>query len=90
MPLRKIESLRAHEGNSKSMPSGDTGYGACFFTLCALTFDCMGLMVLIPFVALARVYFHCHWIFDTVVGACIGIAFASISYNFMPYIAQAM
>jgi membrane-associated phospholipid phosphatase len=48
----------------------------------------MPLMLLFPVVAFARVYFHCHWVFDTVMGSIVGLSFASFSYHIFPYYAS--
>jgi membrane-associated phospholipid phosphatase len=88
VPGRKIESLRAHEKNSHAMPSGDTGFGAFFLTITALVFAQHYLLALIPFVALARIYFHCHWVFDTVVGGFIGVMSGAGAYHLLPFYAS--
>ena len=82
-PLKKetarFFNLRGHEHN-KSMPSGDTAQSAayasfiCFYLpgIFALLGGNFLRIRLICTVALARVFFHCHYIGDTIFGAFVG------------------
>ena len=72
--MRKLE-------HGKSMPSGD----ACAAAVCGgMYWHLFGfpwfMIVCVPFASLGRVYVHCHWIGDTVVGAIIGFIFLHYSY----------
>jgi membrane-associated phospholipid phosphatase len=75
----RLFDLRKYEKNC-SMPSGDsiqagnwailiyiyTGYNIGFF--------------IVPFVMYARIYFYCHYLFDTIIGSLFGI-FISLNIN---------
>ena len=58
------------------MPSGDAAMGAYWCGLALLIFDFSQGMLIIPMVALGRVYFRCHWIGDTIAGSILGLVFA--------------
>ena len=72
-------NLRGHEYN-KSMPSGDTSQSAAFASfVCLYLPGLFGLLGgdwfrirLIMTVALARIFFHCHFVGDTIVGGFLG------------------
>ena len=72
-------NLRGHEYN-KSMPSGDTSQSAAFAAYLCLympgLFTVLGgnmfRLRLVAAVAAARIFFHCHYIGDTLVGAMVG------------------
>ena len=66
--------------HGKAMPSGDSAAGAYFLALYALVFSAWPLIFFIPLVCLGRVYVHCHWIVDTVVGAILGYTIAIIFF----------
>ena len=76
--IKRSFDLRGFEFNN-SMPSGDTAQAAllylmlCKISTVAILYSSM-LFLLVPLVALGRVYHHCHWIGDTIVGAAIGYA----------------
>jgi membrane-associated phospholipid phosphatase len=36
---------------------------------------------MVPFVALSRIYYQCHYIGDTIVGAFLGILYATLAYD---------
>mmetsp|Transcript_34281 Transcript_34281/g.24792 ORF Transcript_34281/g.24792 Transcript_34281/m.24792 type:complete len:91 (-) Transcript_34281:82-354(-) len=61
------------EKGTYSMPSGDSAAGAVFFTIMALVPGLTWCMALIPFVMVGRIYYHCHWICDTICGVFIGV-----------------
>mmetsp|Transcript_25420 Transcript_25420/g.28230 ORF Transcript_25420/g.28230 Transcript_25420/m.28230 type:complete len:151 (+) Transcript_25420:200-652(+) len=74
-------NLRKLEGNC-SMPSGDTAQAANWSVFMSINFTLRGslsesifLLAWLPS-AFARIYFQCHWIGDTIVGAFIGIGVA--------------
>ena len=57
-----------------AMPSGDTYACAFFCGLYYYIFNAHWIIYLcVPMVALGRVYVHCHWIGDTIVGGIVGI-----------------
>ena len=63
------------------MPSGDVAQATCFMLFIHFNFPYLGMMLgsystyvkYVTLVALARVYYQCHFIFDTIVGAAIGL-----------------
>jgi membrane-associated phospholipid phosphatase len=71
--VNRILNMRKLE-HGKAMPSGDTL--ACAF-FCVFYYHVFGahwaIFVMIPLAALGRVYVHCHWLGDTIVGAIIGV-----------------
>ncbi len=62
------------------MPSGDSAQGALWVVITMLFFQSYVILLVIPMVCLGRVYFRCHWIGDTLVGALIGAGFAVIGF----------
>ena len=65
--------------HGKSMPSGDAA--ACAF-FCGIYFYVYGywpVLLIIPMVSIGRVYVHCHWIGDTIIGSILGL---TVSYYF--------
>ena len=79
VPKRMVE-LSKREIGTLSMPSGDAAQGALWCTMTLLFFESNLSMLMLPFVALSRVYFRCHWIGDTVVGSMIGILCAYFGF----------
>ena len=67
------------------MPSGDSTFGAQFLAVVAFTFNAPWLLCFIPFVMIGRIYFHCHWILDTIAGAAIGMSFAYACFSLIPF-----
>ena len=74
--VERIFDLRREikdKGNYESFPSGDTAAGAAWCSaLAVLTGNPLWRVVAIG-VGFARVYFHCHWVFDTVAGGTWGL-----------------
>jgi membrane-associated phospholipid phosphatase len=68
--------------HGKSMPSGDAAAAAYF---CGTYIYLYGFyyfsIIIVPLVMLGRVYVHCHWFGDTIIGAFIGHFFAMICYR---------
>ena len=86
--VSRLLNLRWNEHNG-SIPSGDTLQCALFagfmwlnytFTGSQMILQWMLIFVLIPLVAFSRVYFHCHWIGDTIIGAVIGLGLSIGSF----------
>jgi len=70
--------VRSHVySENDSFPSGCCGLVAATSSVFAVWTGNDAWMCLIPLAMFIRVYFHCHWFFDTAVGACIGMAAAS-------------
>ena len=65
----------------KAMPSGDSACCAYFCSLYAIVFGYWIALMIIPFVCIGRVYVHCHWIGDTMVGATLGMTIAYVFYG---------
>ena len=75
----RIVDLRKNENNC-SMPSGDSLQAGNFSVILYLYFNSSFGFYLIPFVMFARVYFYCHYVFDTIVGAFLGLLCSSVVY----------
>ena len=80
-PIKKYQ-LRKRETNC-SMPSGDSFQAALFATMLLNDFNCYYGFILVPFVMYARIYFNCHFLFDTIIGALIGIFFTIVLNSFL-------
>jgi membrane-associated phospholipid phosphatase len=68
----RISDLREKEEGTFSLPSGDSA--ACAL-MCFLYAHCMHVYVIyliLPLVCMGRIYYHCHWIGDTILGSIIG------------------
>lgn len=76
---KRIFDLRKHEKNC-SMPSGDSLQAANFSLILFFYFNSIIGFFVVPFVMFARVYFYCHFISDTIVGAFLGLFSSTIVY----------
>jgi membrane-associated phospholipid phosphatase len=79
---KRIFDLRRHEKNC-SMPSGDSLQAANFSIILFFYYNSAIGFFVIPFVMFARVYFYCHFISDTIVGASQGIFWSTLVYYFI-------
>jgi membrane-associated phospholipid phosphatase len=70
------------------MPSGDSGQAGCYLTLLTLASG-WRFITMAPLIMMARVYYGCHWIGDTIVGACIGAGLAYSSRWFLETLCRA-
>lgn len=77
----RLINLTLSEKGTHSMPSGDTAQGAVWCGLIQLFFSSHYIMMVLPFVALSRVFYQCHWVGDTVAGAAIGLTWALVVFN---------
>ena len=70
--VKRLDNLRKKEKNF-SMPSGDSMQAANFAIVALFYFNIsfFGFLIL-PFVMFARIFYFCHYFFDTLVGALIG------------------
>ena len=59
--------------HGKSMPSGDAAACAFFCGIYFFVFGFTPILLMIPLVSIGRVYVHCHWIGDTIVGSILGL-----------------
>ena len=70
--VKRLHNLRIKEKNF-SMPSGDSMQAANFAIVALFYFHISFLgFLIIPFVMFARIFYFCHYFFDTLVGALIG------------------
>ena len=68
--------------HGKSMPSGDAAAAAFFCGTYSFLFNFHWLsIIIVPLVCLGRVYVHCHWIGDTIIGSIIGFLFSFFCYR---------
>ena len=68
----RLSDLRGKEEGSFALPSGDSA--ACAL-MCFLYAHCLHIYVIyliLPLVCMGRIYYHCHWIGDTVLGSAVG------------------
>jgi len=79
---KRIFDLRRHEKNC-SMPSGDSLQAANFSIILFFYYNSAIGFFVIPLVMFARVYFYCHFISDTIVGASQGIFWSTLVYYFI-------
>ena len=68
----KRNFILRHKEKNCSMPSGDAMQSANFAVILIYYFNCYYGILLIPFVMMSRVYYFCHYVSDTVVGAIAG------------------
>ena len=70
--VKRIRNIRKKEMNF-SMPSGDSMQAANFAVVALFYFKIsyFGFFIL-PFVMFARIFYFCHYFFDTLVGAFVG------------------
>ena len=70
--MTRWSDLRSKEIGTFSMPSGDSSAAAVFCFLIAHELGLKGIWLLMPLVMMGRVYYHCHWVGDTLVGLLVG------------------
>ncbi|CAI2380375.1 unnamed protein product [Moneuplotes crassus] len=83
----RLMELRWNEHNG-AFPSGDTLQSAMYVGYVLITFPASGsnsylqyiLLAAVPLVAFSRIYYHCHWIGDTVVGAIVGFMLSCLAF----------
>jgi len=80
--VKRLYDLRQYEKNC-SMPSGDSLQSANWAIILFCYFNCWLGFILIPFVMFARIYYFCHYLFDTIVGSAIGLTFSYLIYLFI-------
>lgn len=76
----RLNNLRKAEDGTFSMPSGDSSAAACFCFLYSYVLQVPAIYLMLPLVMAGRVYYQCHWIADTMVGACIGTFWGFMGY----------
>ena len=75
--VKRKYNVRKKETNH-SMPSGDSMQAGNFAIIILFYFKSYYGFIIIPFVMFARIFYFCHYILDTVVGAIIGIGVSYI------------
>ena len=90
--VRRVCNMRDLEHGNKSMPSGDT-LAACFIlSSYSYIFGMPWWIVTVMTigVGLGRVYVHCHWLGDTIVGGFLGrvIVIFFFSPHYFPIMAM--
>ena len=85
---KRMNNLRAKEVGTYAMPSGDSAACALFCYLMAVQMRVQAIYLILPLVCLGRVYYHCHWIGDTIVGSIIGTLWGvlgcGVFWSFVP------
>lgn len=84
-------NLRGMEKGTLAMPSGDSAQATLWCALIYFSYGGPGLLfmlcVLPAFVSFARVYYHCHYVGDVLVGAAVGLLVGFVGYyNFQRYL----
>ncbi len=69
--VKRLFNCRNCEKNC-SMPSGDSMQASNFAILILFYFGHFFGFFLVPFVMFARIFYFCHYVFDTVIGALMG------------------
>jgi membrane-associated phospholipid phosphatase len=77
--LRRVYDLRQHETNF-SMPSGDSIQAANFAVILYIYYGTTIGFYFVPCVMFARMFFFCHYVFDTIVGSMCGFIISSLIY----------
>ena len=77
--VKRRFNCRSKETNC-SMPSGDSMQCANFAVIIIYYFNNFYGLMLIPFVMFSRVFYFCHYVFDTVVGTLIGLGASCAMY----------
>ena len=75
--VKRRYNLRQKETNH-SMPSGDSAQAGNFAIIILTYFGSYYGFLIIPFVMFARIFFFCHYLLDTIIGALIGIGVSLI------------
>ena len=75
--VKRRYNIRKKETNF-SMPSGDSMQAGNFAIIALYYFGSNYGFILIPFVMFARIFYFCHYLLDTVVGAIVGISISWI------------
>ena len=79
--VKRICNMRDKE-HHKSMPSGDAMVCGVFIGMYYYAFSAsIFVFMFLPLIAAGRVYTHCHWIGDTVVGGAAGIIGSYFMYS---------
>jgi membrane-associated phospholipid phosphatase len=82
--IKRLTNLRKHEKNF-SMPSGDSIQAANFAIILFHYFNTSLGFYLVPFIMFGRVFYFCHYISDTVVGALLGLTISNFIYILLNY-----
>lgn len=79
--VNRLCNMRMLE-HGKSMPSGDAAAATLLMSTYLFLFgNPWPLLIVVPLVSLGRVYVHCHWIGDTIVGTMLGLACAYLFWS---------
>ncbi len=80
--VKRRFNCRSRETNG-SMPSGDAFQSANFSLALVYYCDFYWFLFTIPLVMFSRVFYYCHYIGDTVIGAILGIIFSYVMYKLL-------
>jgi membrane-associated phospholipid phosphatase len=80
--VNRLHNLRGAEKNF-SMPSGDSFQAGNFCVIFSCYFNLNYFFFMVPLVMFARIYYFCHYIGDTIVGALLGILVSYTIYQTM-------
>ncbi len=80
--IKRIFNCRSRETNG-SMPSGDALQSALFSIILIKYFGIYWGIFTIPFVMFSRIFYFCHYLFDTIIGAILGILISLTMYDIL-------
>lgn len=78
-------NMRMLEHGTFSMPSGDACAATVFCVCIAYEFELFWIYAILPLVCIGRVYYHCHWLGDTLVGLFIGHIWGALGVMCFPH-----
>lgn len=82
----RLANLRKHEAGTWSMPSGDTAAASVFCFMYTAFLGLPSIYIILPLVCCGRVYYHCHYFGDTIIGAIIGTLWGVFMFEIFQFI----
>jgi len=81
-PARLVDVRALAHSDKDSFPSGCAGGCATMMGLLSVWTGTSIWLAVLPVAMFTRIYFHCHWVLDTIVGAAMGLT-ASYSVHWL-------
>lgn len=82
--------MRQTEEGTFSMPSGDSSAAALFCLMFFAVLDLKLVYFILPLVMCGRVYYHCHWFGDTIVGVAVGTIWGLLAVSNFGFLGSAI